>query len=415
MFSDENRKQSLFIMKNRCLPYFQNTKALVLPRKNAIAINMNPSASFPTIAVQQADGAVTLHISGHWTVAYISKARQVQKSPPSSLPITMDGSGIEELDISGGWLLMELLWDAAAKGASVQWQGFSEPHFKIIQLVSRIEPIAEPAHRAGYITRLFTLFGKTTIHATREAGALISFFGRLCATFSMTVMQPKRLRVKSVFYHMNDIGIRATPIVLLMAFLMSMVLGYQGATQLSKFGATIFTINLVAISILREMGVLITAIMVAGRSSSAFAAQIGVMQMNDEVAALRTMGLDPFELLILPRMIAIVLMLPVLTFLADLAGLAGTFLMGRTLLDMSVLQCAERLRATINAQTFFIGLVKAPVFAILIGMVGCLQGLQVRNSATELGARTTQAVVQSIFLVLLADALFSILFTMAGI
>ncbi len=369
------------------------------------------------LRLEETQESAVLRVSGSWTVAHLMEAERAKKISvsPSSKTLNVDGSTLEELDTTGAWLLLQQVKGAINDQGSVHWQGFSEAHEKILALVRRITPTDATDGKAGYLHLLFAGFGKASIRFLQEAAALIQFFGRLSATFGTTVTHPARLRLKSVIYHMNDIGIRATPIVMLMAFLISVVLGYQGATQLAKFGATVFTINLVAISILREMGVLITAIMVAGRSSSAFAAQIGVMKMNDEVAALRTLGLDPFELLVLPRMIAIVLMLPVLTFLADLAGLAGTFFMANTLLDMSMLECAERLKGAINSHTFYIGLLKAPVFAMLIGMVGCLQGLQVKNSATELGARTTQAVVQSIFLVLLADALFSVFFTMAGL
>ena len=358
-----------------------------------------------------------MHVSGCWTVAHLLEAERVKKITISSdtTTVSVDGSTLEELDTTGAWLLLQQVRHAFSELEKVQWEGFSDSHQKILELVKRTKPAGEESDKRSYFYKLFTAFGKASANFAHEAAALVQFFGRLSATFASSVTHPSRFRYKSIAYHMNDIGIRATPIVLLMAFLISVVLGYQGQTQLAKFGATVFTINLVAISILREMGVLITAIMVAGRSSSAFAAQIGVMKMNDEVAALRTLGLDPFELLVLPRMIAIVLMLPVLTFLADLAGLAGTFFMSYTLLDMSMLECAERLKGAINSHTFYIGLVKAPVFAMLIGMVGCLQGLQVKNSATELGARTTQAVVQSIFLVLVADALFSVFFTMAGL
>jgi len=192
------------------------------------------------------------------------------------------------------------------------------------------------------------------------------------------------------------------------------VTGYQGATQLQKFGADIFTVDLVAISVLREMGVLITAIMVAGRSGSAFAAQIGVMQVNEEVDAMRSLGLDPYELLVLPRVLGLLIALPLLTFLADIVGLVGAWFVSAALLDISWAQFLSRLEAVVTPHTFFIGLSKAPVFGLLIALVGCQRGMMVRASADEVGRQTTLAVVQSIFVVLVFDALFSVFFTTMG-
>jgi phospholipid/cholesterol/gamma-HCH transport system permease protein len=192
-------------------------------------------------------------------------------------------------------------------------------------------------------------------------------------------------------------------------------MGYQGATQLRNFGASIYTIDLVTISILREMGVLLTAIMVAGRTGSAFAAQLGTMQLNQEIDALRTMGVSPFNALILPRLVAIVVALPILTFVANIVGLFGMYTYGAYAMNITQAQFISRLGEVITPEHFWTGMIKAPVFALIIGMIGCMQGLQVRNSAEDVGRHTTAAVVQSIFLVIIADALFSILFTNMGV
>ena len=359
----------------------------------------------------------TLLLSGAWTVAHLpeeERARRV-KMPDGIETLVIDGAALKDVDTSGAWLIVQYVRNTRLDKQHVQWRGFGETASKIIALVEQIKHLPTPGDPHGAVYRTFMTLGRFTGTVRREGAALVAFFGQLCAVFAHTLVHPERLRMKSVFYHVNEICIRATPIIALMSFLISIVLGYQGANQLKTFGATIFTIDLVSVSMLREMGVLITSILVAGRSSSAFAAQIGVMRMNDEVAALRTIGLDPFEMLILPRMIAIVIALPLLTFLADLSGLLGAFLMSSALLHMSPLQFMERLHEAVNAHTFYVGLGKAPIFAILIGLVGCEQGMQVRNSATELGIRTTKAVVQSIFLVILADALFSVFFTLMGI
>lgn len=372
---------------------------------------------YADLVIDAAQKLATLCLSGAWTVAHLPEEERAQqvKVPAGTEKLVIDGSALKEVDTSGAWLIVQYVRNTRLDKGHVEWRGFRDSHAKIIALVEQIKHMPTPGAKHGVFYNTLMELGKSTLTIRQEAAALLSFYGQLCATFAATVLHPEKLRTKSIFFHMNEICIRATPIITLMSFLISIVMGYQGATQLKTFGATIFTVDLVSVSMLREMGVLITAIMVAGRSSSAFAAQIGVMKMNDEVAALRTIGLDPFELLILPRIIAIMIALPILTFIADLSGLVGAFLVSSSLLDISPLQFMERLHGAVNSHTFYIGLVKAPFFAMLIGLVGCEQGMQVKNSATELGVRTTRAVVQSIFLVILADALFSVLFTLVDI
>jgi phospholipid/cholesterol/gamma-HCH transport system permease protein len=196
---------------------------------------------------------------------------------------------------------------------------------------------------------------------------------------------------------------------------MSMVISYQAAIQLQKFGADIFTIDLMVISLLREMGVLVTAIMVAGRSGSAFAAEIGVMKLREEVDALRTIGMDPVEVLVLPRLIALIIVLPLLTLIADMVGLAGGGVMSVLLLDISLTQYIDRAQHVATYTMFYVGMIKAPVFAFLIAVIGTYQGMNVSGSAESVGRLTTVAVVQSIFLVIMTDGLFSIIFAIMGI
>jgi phospholipid/cholesterol/gamma-HCH transport system permease protein len=207
-----------------------------------------------------------------------------------------------------------------------------------------------------------------------------------------------------------ETGLTAVPIVSLIAFLIAVIVAYIGAQQLRKFGGEIFVVDLVTVSVLRELGVLLTAIIVAGRSGSAFAAEIGAMKLNEEVDALRAMGMDPYEVLVLPRVLGLVIALPVLTVIADAMGLAGGALLSWYLIDIPFNQYLERVQGSIADFTFWVGIIKAPVFAVLIAAVGTLRGMQVRTSSRELGRLTTVAVVQSIFLVILADALFAVLF-----
>jgi len=222
--------------------------------------------------------------------------------------------------------------------------------------------------------------------------------------------RPRRFRPISVARHVYDTGITAVPIVSLIAFLISVIIAYLSAQQLLGYGATIFVVDLVTIGVLRELGVLLTAIIVAGRSGSAFAAELGAMQLNEEVDALYATGVDPFEALVLPRVLGLVIALPLLTVIADIIGLMGGALLCRYLLDMPLTQFVNRVNESIAPTTFWVGILKAPVFALLIALAGCYRGMQVRGSSRALGRLTTVAVVQAIFLVILADALFAIVF-----
>jgi phospholipid/cholesterol/gamma-HCH transport system permease protein len=223
------------------------------------------------------------------------------------------------------------------------------------------------------------------------------------------------LRLTSLVFHMEEVGLNALPIVGLMAFLLGVVLAFQGASQLLRFGAEVFVVNLVGISLLREIGVLMTAIIVAGRSGSAFTAQIGSMKVNQEVDALQAMGLDPIHVLVVPRLLALVVTLPLLAFFADVLGLLGGGLMAWIVLDISPGTFAERLPEAVSLWSFWVGIIKAPFFAFLIAMIGSYEGFKVEGSATSLGQRTTRAVVESIFLVIAVDAAFSVFFQVVGV
>jgi phospholipid/cholesterol/gamma-HCH transport system permease protein len=229
------------------------------------------------------------------------------------------------------------------------------------------------------------------------------------------LIHPHSLRLPSISRQVARTGIDALPIIGLMAVMISVVIGYQGVAQLRPYGGEDFTINLVAVSMVREMGVLITAIMVAGRSGSAFAAEIGVMRARDEIDALKVMGMDPMEMLVVPRLIALVITMPLLTFFSDVMGLVGGSVISLALLDVSPLQYVERVRQAIDDSDLFVGLVKAPIFGFLIAIIGCMHGLRVRGSAESVGTETTRAVVKAIFIVIVLDALFSILFEKLGL
>jgi phospholipid/cholesterol/gamma-HCH transport system permease protein len=257
--------------------------------------------------------------------------------------------------------------------------------------------------------------GKGTDDFLRDSLDVITFVGRTMSTAGYALLHPSEFRPASISRQIAETGIYALPIIGLMAVMISVVIGYQSVTQLRPYGAEDLTVDLVAVSMLREMGVLITAIMVAGRSGSAFTAEIGVMKAREEIDALEVMGLQPMTLLVLPRLIGLVITLPLLTFFSDIMGLLGGAMVAQSLLQLSPMQYFDRVRLSVDTWDLFVGLIKAPVFAFFIATVSCMHGLRVRGSAESVGRETTRAVVKGIFLVIVFDALFSVLFEKLGI
>jgi phospholipid/cholesterol/gamma-HCH transport system permease protein len=244
---------------------------------------------------------------------------------------------------------------------------------------------------------------------------MVGFFGAVCIAVARLARRPSRLRFTALVAHMEQTGVDAMPIVGLLAFLIGVVSAYQGVDQLRRFGVEIYTVNLVGIGVLRELGVLLTAIILAGRSGSAFTAQIGTMQVNEEVDAMRTIGLDPVEVLVLPRLFAMLITLPLLAFFANMMGLLGGAVMAYFALDIQFPAFLRQLRTALPASTFWLGLLKAPVFAGVVALTGCFEGMRVTGSAESVGRNTTVSVVESIFLIILFDAAFSIIFSLLGI
>jgi phospholipid/cholesterol/gamma-HCH transport system permease protein len=322
----------------------------------------------------------------------------------------LDLKGLSALDTPGALFLHEL----QEKG--VELTGASSEHKALLDVIGglQLKPIPKVPPTPRW-RELVIRLGKAADEAAHDSYAVIAFLGRSANEIARAFVHPSRLRLPAISRHIAETGISALPIVGLMAVMISVVIAYQGVVQLRPYGGEDFTINLVAVSVLREMGVLITAIMVAGRSGSAFAAEIGTMKAREEIDALSVMGLEPMELLVVPRLIALIITLPLLTFFADIMGLAGGEVISQFLLDVSPLQYVERVHMAADASDLFVGLIKAPIFAVVIGIIGCMHGLRVRGSAESVGRETTRAVVKSIFLVIVLDALFSILFEKLGL
>lgn len=353
-----------------------------------------------------------LLLQGDWSAERLERIQDALRALPRVLTGTLicDWSQARAPGIGPTWTLLERLEAAGADGLTVRHAGEPPRHLQFLQTLQAERRAASAGQRTGAADSPVAQLGRWAIAQGIDARAAVGFFGRIVTVVGQALSRPRALRVSSLARHIYETGITAIPIVALIAFLISVIVAYLGAQQLTRFGADIFVVDLVAIAVLREMGVLLTAIIVAGRSGSAFAAEIGVMQLNEEIDALRAMGMNPVELLVVPRVLALAIALPLLTILADAMGLAGGALLSLLQLHIPWPQFVSRLHDALAPTTFWAGIIKAPVFALLISMVGTYRGMQVRESARELGRLTTLAVVQSIFLVILADAMFAVLF-----
>lgn len=352
-----------------------------------------------------------VRLFGRWTVAESAALRAAFRDVPlGAREHVFDASAIEALDLSGAWIL----WQAEAGSSGAGRAAWTPARPELLDYLDRTlrtgwtrpEVPAPPSALAAALERI----GLATIRAREDTLDLLGFVGAVTAGAGRVLGSLKRLRLPSVVRHVYETGLTAVPIVSLIAFLIAVIVAYIGAQQLRKFGGEIFVVDLVTVSVLRELGVLLTAIIIAGRSGSAFAAEIGAMKLNDEIDALRAMGMDPVEVLVLPRILGLVIALPALAVVADAMGLAGGALLSWYLVDIPFGQYVERVQGAIGEMTFWVGIIKAPVFAVVIAVVGTLRGMQVRTSSRELGRLTTVAVVQSIFLVILADAVFAVIF-----
>lgn len=359
------------------------------------------------------DHECVIGLRGDWTFDNASAIeRSLQSLPkPASKHIKFLSEGLSSIDLTGAWLLYSKSLELESEGYQSEFSGFKEVHFKFLsEVIDRPYPAA-PERDASLLTAVkngVVTTGHMTVGTIEDMGEMLSMV-------LDGVRHPSKLVWRETINQLNEVGLRAIPIIVVMSFLIGVVLAYQASTQLALLGAGAFTVDLVAISILREMGVMLTAIMVAGRSGSAFAASLGVMKLNEETDAMQVIGLPVNGTLVLPRILGLVIAVPLLTALSNLAGIAGAWVVSFSMLDLSSDQFLTRMADAVEFDTVMVGLSKAPVFALLIGAVGTLRGLQVKSSAEELGQLTTRAVVEAIFLVIAADAIFSVVYTELGI
>jgi phospholipid/cholesterol/gamma-HCH transport system permease protein len=372
----------------------------------------------PIVSRQDEGDLLRFLLSGDWTIAALGRAPETlfPKLPAGAKRIELDLTAVACFDTAGAAEVADAQNRWQAVGLTVQVHGLNEAQSRLFEQVLRNPPPQlQPPPTQWFFSALAERVGRNVYFLAGEALELIGFFGQTMTVLARAILQPTRIRWTALVSHMEQSGFNALPIVGLISFLIGMVMAYQGADQLRRFGAEVFTVNLVAIGVLREMAILLTAIIVAGRSGSAFTAQIGTMKVNEEVDALRTIGLDPFEVLVLPRVLALVLVLPLLTFYADIMGLLGGAVMVMVSLDMNLLQYLRRLGDAIRLGDFLVGMIKAPLFAAIIALVGCFEGFKVSRSAESVGRQTTRAVVEAVFLVIVLDAGLSIFFTLIGL
>jgi phospholipid/cholesterol/gamma-HCH transport system permease protein len=352
----------------------------------------------------------TFALSGNWTVFGLDGVEPRIASVASTHgggSAIVDGSGVDALDSAGGHLVRRLLEALRRAGTEPQLRGWTPLFIKLIEMGIEAEAAPPQAARIGALARL----GQGTVTGMRQLYSGVSFVGEVALTLLHCLARPRTLRLRPILYNIENAGTAALPIVGLLAFMLGVVVAYQGADQLQRYGANIFIVDLVGISMAREFAPLITAIIVAGRSGSAYAAQIGAMKTSEEIDAMRTLGIPPLEMLVLPKLLALWIALPLLTVFADVAGIFGGMVMAGTRLGVNYADFFDRLGDAVSVSSYLVGLVKAPVFASIIALTGCFQGFRAEGGADSVGRQTTRSVVQSIFLVIVADALFSILFS----
>lgn len=359
--------------------------------------------------------AVEVRCVGAWTVRGIAQLerRLDVLSWPGEGDVAIDGSAISALDTAGAWLLHRTIRELEGRRRNVSINGLRPEFSVLLQLIAATA--VTPEHGAPARIGLLANIGQQAWRSLIGMFGMLSFIGESALILMRSLVQPRRIRWRPILHNLQSAGFEALPIVGLLSFLMGVVIAYQGADQLQQFGANIFIVDLVGLSMLRELSPLLTAIIVAGRSGSAYAAQIGTMKVTEEIDALRTIGIGPIELLVLPKMLALIIALPLLTVYADVTGVLGGMLMASSKLDVSFDVFLDRLGDAVSLASFLTGIGKAPVFAVIIALVGCYQGFQVSGSADSVGRQTTVSVVQSIFLVIVADALFSVVFNILDI
>jgi phospholipid/cholesterol/gamma-HCH transport system permease protein len=363
---------------------------------------------------------LTLSASGAWIAA---NARALEpaidaesKRGDGVKRVDIDMGRVERLDTFGAWLLERLVRNFSARGCDTKVLGLKEDYRALMNEVHSVKLEEGAGLREGNrATRALASIGYSIASVGQLCVAIANMLGALAVAILRVIANPRRFRFTSMVHQLDNVGWRAVPIMLLITFLIGCIIAQQGIFHFRKFGADIYVVDMVGILVLRELGVLIVSIMVAGRSGSAYTAELGAMKMREEIDALKTMGFDPVEVLILPRIVALIIAVPVLTFLGSIAALYGGGLVCWLYGGIDPDTFLQRLKEALSIDHFKVGMIKAPFMALVVGVVACVEGLNVKGSAESLGLQTTSSVVESIFLVIVLDGLFAIFFASIGI
>lgn len=371
--------------------------------------------SMPRVDILSKQQAMHLILSGHWLTRYLKDVESQLDISSLNLsqnqPIHLEFGPTFSADTAGCWIVARFL--RQLKTHHITFTTENSPHY-VDELIDKDLTITPEPPQSGWIHFLAQL-GKGTTEIAQEGKLLIGFLGEVLVTLSQSMRSVQCLRWTSIVYHLQVVGFQALPIIGMISFLIGAVLAYQGIIQLNKFGASIYTIDFLSIALLREISVLLTSVVIAGRSGSSFTAEIGTMSLNQEIDAIRMLGLNPIIVLVVPRVLALLIALPILVMFSILTGALGGMVLTSLLIDVNAMQFWQSLQKAVNVSTFWVGMSKAPLFAIIISIVGCFRGFQVRGSAESIGLMTTKSVVEAIFLVIICDGLMSIVYTAMGI
>ncbi|MGO8739489.1 ABC transporter permease [Rhodoblastus sp.] len=377
----------------------------------------NSMPAEPAFSVERDGETLRLVLRGAWTIsasrALESAAESLSAAGKGAARVAIDFAGVARLDTAGAWLIDKARTQIATAGAATEYQRLDSDQSILLREAAYAPPAPEPKRKSNPVLDFLVRFGKWTAMIGDNVLTGVTFFGELAAAALRVMFNPALSRPTSMIFHMENFALRAVPIIVTINFLVGCIVEQQGLYQLRRFGASTYAIELIGVLVLRELGVLLTSIMVAGRSGSAITAELGSMKMREEVDALRVMGMSPMEVLVLPRVLALIFSLPLLTFIADIAGIAGGMITAYVYEGISFESFIVRVHDYIGLNTFLVGLIKAPFMALVIGLIACVEGFRVQGSAESLGRQVTISVVNAIFMVIFVDGLFAIFF--AGI
>ncbi len=368
----------------------------------------------PAGRIEEDGETLRASLSGDWISAaggtLEGLAHEIEGRTAKARRVVFDLGDLDRLDTMGAWLLNGLRAKIEAAGKVVVVEGADRRQKILLEEIAYREFPRADGKPGWTVVDVLADTGETVASAGKDVMGGVAFLGEVMSAFGRLIVNPGHFRYRSVVHHLEQVAFRGVPIVALISFLVGAIVAQQGIFQLTRFGATLFVVDLIGILVLRELGVLLTSIMIAGRSGSAFTAEIGSMKMREEIDALRVMGLDPVEVLVVPRLIALIIGLPLVTFIADLAALAGGGVVAALYGGISGDVFLERLQAAIAFNTFMVGLIKAPFMALVIGIIATIEGLAVKGSAESLGRQVTSSVVKAIFMVIVVDGLFAMFF-----